>query len=235
MQIFVSYSFKPENDWVTRYVIPLISCFGHEPRTGRILEGAQSVPDEVRNIISRCKRVICFATRAGRARTANGITMYPPPRWVLDENMMAFGRRQSVAMFIERDVDYGGAGAFLAWHQFSRDALPDLLIHLAELLKEWPVGPLQLRLNIPSEVKAEFDRIILQPGLKARCRAIDTDGNVILEEENQIRPVQDYFVIPFWIKTDPNIVIDIEIQVGHRQLISRGLSPSVCKVPLQAV
>jgi hypothetical protein len=62
MRIFVSYSFRAENSWVEDYILPLIGCFGHVPVTGRILQG-QPIPEEVKGLIRRSNRVLCFTTR----------------------------------------------------------------------------------------------------------------------------------------------------------------------------
>ena len=42
-------------------------------------------------------------------------------------------------------------------------------------------------------------------------------------------------VVPFWIKPDPNMSIEIEVTLGARRLASRGISPAVREARLSAV
>ena len=177
MKIFVSYSFRQETKWVDDYIIPLIRCFGHEPLTGRILEEA-AIPDEVRRLIRSARRVLCFITRGKPIYGENdAITGYSPPDWVRDELMLGRGADKIAIEFRENGVDYGGAAHFSAWHVFDRAELPALLLRLAELLKDWPVGPLQLRLRVPPELHDDFDVGVYKGTLRAKCTALDGDGN----------------------------------------------------------
>lgn len=233
MKIFVSYSFRPENAWVERYVIPLVKSFGHEPVTGQILEGA-AIPDEVKQRIKGCRRVLCFSTRSKARYTAQGqVESYEPPDWVRDELMLARGRDQVAIEFREDQVSYGGASSFVAWHPFNREELPELLVRLAQLLSAWPVGPLQLRLNVPAPFQAEVETAANARQLKARCLAFDEAGDLVGEEELPVRVHEGRLIVPFWIKPDPGLSIEIEISLGTKRLACRGISPAVREARLQ--
>src|SRR3954471_23986281 len=147
MKVFVSYSFRPENAWVTDYVIPLIGHFGHEVVTGQILD-AGALDDEVKKKIRQSRRVICFVTRAAPRYDpgATTPTSYDPPDWVRDELMIARGADRLVNEYRESLVVYGGAAPFHAYRPFDRARIPELLVDLAAVVSSWPVGPLQLRL-----------------------------------------------------------------------------------------
>jgi hypothetical protein len=235
MKIFVSYSFRAETRWVDDYVIPLIRCFGHEPVTGRILDGG-SIPDEVRRLIKSTKRVLCFVTRAklnhGEDRS---LTSYAPPDWVRDELMMSRGADKTAIEFREKDVEYEGAAPFSAFHAFDRAELPALLLELAEILKDWPVGPLTLRLTVPPGLQDDFGAGVDAGTLQAKCTARDSDDNVVFSEVALVRRRQpDQFVIPILIKPDPNLAIEIDIAFGPRsRLVCTGISPTVCMAPLR--
>jgi hypothetical protein len=235
MKIFVSYSFRPENDWITDYVIPLIRCFGHQPVTGRILQSGP-IPVEVRSLIRSCKRVLCFVTRAAPNYGPTGaIASYAAPDWVTDELMMARGADQDAIEFREDGVARGGTAPFAAWHDFERDNLAALLLRLAELLKQWPIGPLQLRLTVPQEMRDEFDLGVAAGNVRARCTAADSSGVEVFSEELPIRKRGDQFMVPFWVKPDPDLTIDLEILYGGSRLVCKGVIPAVCIAPLQRV
>jgi hypothetical protein len=234
MRIFVSYSFRPENKWVDDYVIPLIRCFGHEPVTGDILED-RAIPDEVRDKIKGTKRVLCFMTRADPIYGQNGaISGYAPPDWVRDELMLGRGAEKVAIEFREEGVIFGGAAHFSASHAFDRDKLPALLLRLAKLLKDWPVGPLVLRLTVPQALQDKFSAGVAAGTLQAKCTARDSGDDVVFSEVVPVRNRNDQFVIPILIKPDPNLAIEIEIAFGLRsKLVSTGISPAVCIAPLR--
>jgi hypothetical protein len=228
MKIFVSYSFRDETRWVDDYVLPLIRCFGHVPETGRILDG-NAIPDEVRQRIKGCKRVLCFVTRAGEICTPDGSQTgyYNPPDWVRDELMLSRGAEKVAIEFREKGVTYGGAAPFSAWHPFDRTELPALLLRLAEILKEWPVGPLQLRLSVPAVLAADFDTGVNKGTLRAKCIARYSEDDEV-SADLPVRKLDNQYVISFWIKPDPNLAIEIEIDFGSGKLVCRGILPATC-------
>jgi hypothetical protein len=233
MRIFVSYSFRTENSWVEDFILPLIGCFGHVPVTGRILQG-QPIPEEVKSLIRRSNRVLCFTTRASPIYGPAGeITGHTPPGWVRDELMMARGANRDAIEFRETGVIYDGAAPFSAWHEFDRDRLPELLLRLAELLKDWPVGPLMLRLRVPSQLAEEFDANVQAQMLAATCTARDANGDVLMSEIVHVLKSEDRYLVPFWIKPDPNVSIEIEISHGAHRLVCRGVSPTIFNADLR--
>lgn len=235
MKIFVSYSYRDENAWVERYAIPLISCFGHEPKTGRILD-AGAIPEEVKRQIRGCRRVICFVTRAAPLFGPGGeITGYTPPDWVRDELILARGASVDAVEFREQGVTYGGVASFTAWHAFDRTDMPALLMRLAEVLKEWPVGPLLLRLSVPDALRTEIEQAVRAGTLRARCTALDREGSEVSSEDLDIRMRDEKLVVPFWIKPDPDMSIDIAIAIGSRRLVCKGISPAVCVASLDPI
>jgi len=235
MKIFVSYSFRPENEWVREYVIPLVECFGHEPVTGRVLD-AGPLDKEVRTRIAQCRRVLCFVTRAEPRRDEKGsIVSYAPPQWVHDELMIARGADRDAIEFRETGVDYGGAASFHAYVPFDRENLPKLLLDLAARVAEWPVGPLQLRLAAPEQFKDDVEAAANANKLKARCSAFDETGSPRSVEELKVHVRDGQLVVPFWIKPDPNLSIEIEVTLGARTLACRGISPAVREARLRLV
>lgn len=235
MKIFVSYSFRAENQWVETYVIPLIACFGHEAVTGRVLD-AGSLDDEVRKKIRQCRRVVCFVTRAKPNYDQTGaIESYAPPDWVRDELMLARGADRDAIEFRETGVSYGGASPFRAYVEFDRDQLPKLLLDLAVRLAEWPVGPLQLRLSVPDQFRAEVAQAANASTLRARCVALDETGTERSAEDLKVHVRDGQLLVPFWVKADPNLSIEIEITLGARRLVCRGISPAVRDALLSVV
>jgi hypothetical protein len=209
-------------------VVPLIACFGHQPVTGRILQG-RSIPDEVKALIRRSNRVFCFVTRASEIYTETGaVRGYLPPGWVRDELMLARGANKEAIEFRETGVIYDGAAPFMAWHEFDRDRLPDLMLRLAQVLKDLPVGPLILRLRVPAALEPEFDRDVQADRLVAECRARENDGAILVTDRIPVRKVADRYVIAFWIKPDPDVSIEVDINYAGRQLVCRGVSPAIC-------
>ena len=225
MKIFVSYSFRPETRWVDDYVIPLIRYFGHEPITGRVLDGG-AIPDEVRRLIKSAKRVLCFVTRAKPNQREDGlVTSFAPPDWVRDELMMSRGADKTAIEFREKGVEYGGAAPFSAFHTFDPAELPALLLELAGILNDWPVGRIVL-LTVPQALQDDFGAGVDAGTLQAKCTARDSDDNVVSSEMALVRRRQpDQFVIPIMIKPDPNLAIEIDIAFGPRnRLVHRHLA-----------
>jgi len=235
MKIFVSYSFRVENSWVESYVVPVIECFGHEVMTGRILD-AGGLDDEVRKKITQCRRVLCFASRAKPNYDQTGaVVSYQPPEWVRDELMMARGAERDAIEFREKGVSYGGASIVRPYVEFDRDQLPQLLLDLAQRVCEWPVGPLQLRLSVPDQFQAEVQQAADANTLRARCLAIDMGGAERSAEDLRVQVRDDQLIVPFWIKPDPNLSIEIEVNLGARRLAARGISPAVRDAKLRLV
>ncbi len=233
MKIFLSYSFRPENFWIEKYVIPLVESFGHTAVTGRIIDGTP-IPDEVKRLLKGCRRVLCFVTRGRPRRDASGaVESFEPPGWVHDELMMARGRDLVAVEFREDGVSYDGAAGFSAWHGFKPTELPDLLVHLAKLLKDWPVGPLHLRLTVPVAFSTDVENAANAGLLRARCRARDETGDPVSEEELPVHVLDGRLTVPFWIKPNPGLSIEIEITLGTRRLACRGISPAVREAKLQ--
>jgi hypothetical protein len=236
MKIFVSYSFRDENAWVERYVIPLISHFGHEPKTGRILDGGV-IPDEVMRTIKMCRRVLCFETKAKPNYGPSGgePISYGPPDWVRDERMMAMGANLSAIAFRELGVDYGGAAALEPYYLFERTNLPGLLLKVAELLKDWPLGPLLFRLSVPNALCDEIAQAASAGTLRALCRARDLGDLLVAEESQEVRMRDKRLTVLFWVKPDPNLTVEIELQFGTKRLVSGGVSPAVHETELSIV
>lgn len=227
MNIFVSYSFRAENDWIERYVIPLIECFGHEVQTGKILDSG-GLDEEIKRKIKQCQRVLCFTTRAKPNYDMQGVvTDYQPPDWVRDELMMSRGGEQNAIEFREQGVNYGGAAVLRPYVLFDREQIPQLLVDLARRVSEWPVGPLQLKLSVPDALRSDFEQAANARTLRARCEAIDLYGGASRKEELDVYMRDGQLIVPFWIKPDPNLSIEIEVNLGARRLAARGISPSV--------
>ncbi len=235
MKIFVSFSFRPENDFVEERIIPLIECFGHEPVTGRILDSGP-LDEEVRNKIRQCRRVLCFATRARERYDQEGrIVSYEPPDWVRDELMMARGAGRNAIEFRESGVGYGGAAPGRPYVDFDRADIADLLVKIAERISKWPVGPLQLKLAVPEEFSEQVKAATNAARLTARCSALDWTGTETHTEELKVHLQDGRLIVPFWIKPDPNITIEIEIDVGAQRLACRGISPTIRVASLDAI
>jgi hypothetical protein len=235
MKIFVSFSFRPENDFVEKRIIPLIRCFGHEPVTGRILDSGP-LDEEVKKKIRQCRRILCFATRTRERYDHEGnIVGYEPPDWVRDELMMARGAGREAIEFRESGVDYEGAATLRPFVEFDRSDIADLLLKIAERISKWPVGPLQLRLAVPEAFSAQVRAAANAARLTARCSAVDWTGTETYTEELRVHLQDERLIVPFWVNPDPNITIEIEIDVGLQRLACRGISPTVRVASLDAV
>lgn len=235
MRVFVSFSFRPENQWIEDYVIPLLNFFGHEPVTGRILD-AGNLDEEVKRKIRQCRRVLCFVTRAQPRYDENGrVLSYDPPDWVRDELMMARGASLDAIEFRETGVKYGGAAPFHAYVEFESSQVPRLLLDLAERVAEWPIGPLQLRLSVPDQFKEEVELAANSGTLRARCVAIEDGHMEQMAEDSRVQVRDGQLIVLFWVKPNPNISIEIEITLGARRLACRGISPAVREARLSQI
>jgi hypothetical protein len=230
MRIFISYSFRDENRWIADYVIPLVRCFGHEPVTGRILDTG-TLEDEVKQKMRSCRRVLCFVTRAQpRYDSAGKVVGHDPPGWVRDELVMTRGTDRDAIEFRESDVIRDGAHAAHAWVEFDRGNIPHLLVQIAERLKEWPVGPLHLRLVVPEKFRSDVQDAANAGTLRARCTVTDdgSSGDPTHEQVLPVRVQDDRLVVPFWVKPSPAQTIEIEVDLGGgTRLVCKGISPAV--------
>jgi hypothetical protein len=235
MKIFVSYSFRRENAWVTDFVIPLLEHFGHTPITGKMLD-AGPLDDEVKKKIRQCRRTICFVTR-GRERYERGSSTpssYEPPDWVRDELIIGRSTDGLVTEFRESHVDYGGAAAFHSFTAFDRGNLPKLLLDIAATVADWPIGPIQLRLSFPDALRAQIVAAANAGMLRAKCSVLE-DGEEIRSEEVPIHLRDDQLIALFWVKPRDNYLIDVIVPFGAQSLARRGISPIVREAALSAV
>jgi hypothetical protein len=235
MKIFVSYSFRPENAWVTEFVVPLLGHFGHEPLTGVLLD-AGPLDEEVRKKIRQCRRVICFVTRS-RPRFDQGATVptsYEPPDWVRDELILARGADKLVTEFRETMVEYGGTSPFHAYKLFDRTNLPKLLLDVAETVAQWPLGPIQLRLLFPDDIKQQIVAAANAGNLRVQCTALE-DGQEVGTEDLPVHLRDEQLIVLYWIKPKPNYSIDVVVRFGAQNLARRGISPAVREATLSAV
>jgi hypothetical protein len=234
VKIFVSYSFRNENEWVTDFVIPLLEHFGHTPVTGRMLD-AGPLDEEVKRKIRQCRRTICFVTRAAPRYPPGSTTpsSYEPPDWVRDELIM--GRTDGlVTEFRESQVEYGGAASFRSYSSFERENLPKLLLDVAATIADWPIGPIQLRLSFPDALRPQIAAAANAGTLRARCSALE-DGEEVRSEEVPIHLRDDQLIALFWVKPRDNYSIDVVVQFGAQSLARRGISPIVREAALSAV
>lgn len=234
MKIFISYSFRPENSWVRDFVIPLVTHFGHEPVTGELLD-AGPLDEEVKKKIRSCRRTICFVTRATPRYAAGSTTpaSYEPPDWVRDELMLARGAERLVTEFRETMVEYGGAAPFHGYKLFDRNNIAKLMLDVAETISQWPVGPIQLRLSFPDDIKQQILAAANAGNLWAKCTAIE-DGQEVASEDLPVRPLGNQLIVLYWIKAKPNYAIDIVVPFGAKNLAHRGISPVVSEAMLIA-
>jgi hypothetical protein len=192
-----------------------------------VLDG-HGLEEEVKKKIRQCQRVLCFATRAKPNRDEKGnVVDYQPPDWVRDELMMSRGGELIAIEFREKDVSYGGASVLRPYVVFDREQLPQLLLDIAQRVSEWPVGPLQLKLSVPEGLRAEVEQAANARTLRARCVALDLFGTAGRTDDLEVYVRDGQLIVPFWIKPDPDISIEIELNVGARRLAARGISPAV--------
>jgi len=235
MKVFVSYSFRPENAWVTDFVVPLLGHFGHEPVTGQLLDSGP-LDDDVKKKMRQCRRVISFVTRA-QARFDPGATTpssYEAPDWVRDEIMMARGADRVVTEYRESLVTYGGAASFHAYRSFDRNKIPELLLDISGIVSSWPVGPIQLRLSFPEAMRQEIVDAANAGTLEAQCIALE-DGQEVSSETLKVHLLDDKLLALFWIKAKPTYSIDVVVRFGARNLARRGISPVVREATLSVV
>lgn len=235
MKVFVSYSFRPENAWVSDYIVPLVGHFGHDPVTGQLLDSGP-LDEEVKRKMRQCRRVISFVTRA-QPRYDPGATTpssYEPPDWVRDEIMMARGDDRLVTEYRESLVTYGGVAPFHAYRTFDRTRIPELLVDIAAVVSSWPVGPIQLRLSFPEAIRQEVTDAANAGTLEALCTALE-DGQEVGSETLKVHLFDGKLIALFWIKPKPTYSIDIVVRFGARNLAGRGISPVVREASLSAV
>jgi hypothetical protein len=188
----------------------------------------------VKRKIRLCRRVICFTTRASpRYNSSAALTGYDAPQWVEDELMLARGADQAALEFRERDVVRTGASNLYPYVEFDRENVPALLIELAERIKEWPIGPLNLKLEAPAELRTAVEQAA-NAGTLVASIVVD-EGGQTTNEDLKVRVQNGHLIVPFWLKPNPNQSIEIEIALGAQRLVSRGISPSVRNAPLTVV
>ncbi len=150
--------------------------------------------------------------------------------------MIARARDREAVEFRESGVEYAGAAGFSAWREFDRDKLPAALLRLAEVVSQWPVAPLTLRLSLPAALHAEFEAAFDAGLVEVECVAEDAEGNEVLREPApKVRALDGDFLVNVWLKADPNLAVSLKIRADARRLVAKGVSPSVCTVPLRAV
>lgn len=81
MRIFVAYGYNERDDWIKKYVFPIIQAFNDEVVTGGELYGDQ-ITDGVKQMICQSDAVIGFTTRRGNSNAEGKCRTH---RWVTDE------------------------------------------------------------------------------------------------------------------------------------------------------
>lgn len=156
-KIFLSYSFRPENEQVVRQVDRLIRSHGLLPVTGDVLGGGELTP-EVQALIAQSDALISLFTRDKKIG-GNWI----PTKWVRKELRSARKREQPAIAMVETGVKIGGENEYIS---FNRAAPCEAMIKLSQTIGRWKesVGR-SLEIRLLPEAAAR-----MASGDNARCR-----------------------------------------------------------------
>jgi hypothetical protein len=162
MTIFIAHSLS--DDWIPRYILPLIESLGFEVETGRELAG-QPIDEGVKRKIERCDGLVAFLTRI---TPIEGSGRFKASDWVVQEFTHAATLGMLLLEVRETGVDFqGGLAGNRQWIEIDpADRLP-AAVELCRALRAWRSGiDIELRLGTPSFVEAIRGRLMDR---KYRC------------------------------------------------------------------
>lgn len=132
-KIFLSYSFRPENDQVVRQIDRLIRSHGLLPVTGEVLGGEELTP-EVQALIAGSDALISLLTRDRKIENKES---WVATDWVRDELKSARNRNQSAIAVVESGVETKGMFAENEYIPFDRNAPCETMIKLSQTIGRW--------------------------------------------------------------------------------------------------
>jgi hypothetical protein len=132
-KIFLSFSFRPENDQLVRDIDRVIRSHGLVPVTGEIL-GGQGLTQEIQARIQQSDALIAVLTREQQLQGQN---VWLPTQWVSDEYGAARARGQLAMAIVEENVQVNGAYTQHEHIKLNRAAQAETFIRLSETIGLW--------------------------------------------------------------------------------------------------
>jgi len=144
MKLFVGYGYNARDEWIEKWVFPLIESFDFKVVSGKGLEG-QDLRDEVKRLIEQSRAAIGFATR----RELKADATWTTHRWVVDELMWADAKGLRSVEVRESGVEkQAGLRDGLGRVEFDDGAKEALLVQLATVLQGWRRDLQSIRLQL---------------------------------------------------------------------------------------
>lgn len=174
MQVFLSYSFRPEDRELVTRVESLLSTHDVPIVTGKRL-GGEGLTEEVMRRIESADALIALMTRRDELGNA-GSGVWTTHPWVRDELNHARGKSKRTIAVVEDKVQVDGAYGERERIALNRDDPLDALLALSDTIRVWKdaVG-VRRRIQIrPDEIG---QMIRTTPGLKCRYRFVSPQGD----------------------------------------------------------
>ena len=108
MRIFVGYGYNQRDEWIDKFVFPLLMAFGCDVVHGKVVYGGM-LPDEVMKAIRAADALIGFTTR--REQIASG--QYRTHDWVVQELLTAHAQDPSLPWVEVREEGVISPGGIL--------------------------------------------------------------------------------------------------------------------------
>jgi hypothetical protein len=130
--IFIAQSFSANDATINSMVARLVEAFGFRVTTGEKPK-ADTVSKKVRDRIEAASIFLGIFTRRDRLKSRREWTT---SSWVIDEKAYALARGKKLVLLRESGVQsIGGIQGDYEYIEFTREAIPELLIKLVQLLR----------------------------------------------------------------------------------------------------
>lgn len=237
MKIFVGWPYDAM--WVQDYAIPLIETYGVSVLTGKELEG-QSITQGVKDRISEADATLFFTTRR---EGPDDKGLYTTSDWVVDEIKYANAiGRHLVIEVREHGVDYPNKIHDEKQHiPFDSNDRLKCLVEVGKTIGRWLGFSLKVKLlplGSPGDKQAFIGKLRGGPNYSCMYK-VRQRGKFIHESKSVeiVREEESYFIytdeLPFSFFTAPDVVLDVEVNIGGDQWIAKGIRFNALEAPLE--
>jgi hypothetical protein len=226
MKIFVGYGFNERDQWIPKFVFPLIESFGSEAITGEELQG-EIITEAVKQKIRSADAFIGFATR--RQQNGAGWTTH---RWVTDELAIALSRDMPVLEVRERDVDeQGGIAGDRQRIEYDESQRDRCLVELVKTLGHWHRNRrVQLQL-LPQDIALKITPLSGKTGLRCTYQILegfDEKDEVV----TKLLPIKGGLFISTG-EVPRGSLVRVKVQFGNAVWLSNYESPEAVGIALR--
>ncbi len=221
MDVFLSFSFRPEDKELVEQLQTLLRSHGIRPITGRVLDGEGVTPAVLERVESSDAVVSLMTRRDPIGDPADNRWRTHP--WVRDEINHARGRGMRTIALVEEGVEPEGAYADNERIHFSRDKPLPAFLALSERLANWKraLGRKLMARILPPNLGHD---VVVDNSYQCRYR-FWTDGAPGDWQSGQMIPAQGGTLLYIRGVQDDDALIEVRVE-RHGEIAWRSMATS---------